>query len=389
MTCSGKDAVTGMSIEMEFDRTIVSVTPTRQSSDLYLAPGWIDLQVNGFAAVDYNDPQAPHEEIARSLHAQFATGVTRLYPTVITGPPADMVACLRNLARARESLAEGEAMDGFHVEGPHISPEDGPRGAHPREWVRAPELDEFRRWQEATDNRIRIVTLAPEWPNATRYIEAITAEGVVASIGHTQATGQQIADAVSSGATLSTHLGNGAHPLLRRHPNYIWEQLAEDRLMADFIVDNIHLGAAFLKVALRAKGLDRSILVTDAATPAGAAPGRYYLGGQAVDLTADSRVVLAGTDRLAGSALRMDRGIENLMRLAGLSLADAIRMATINAARAGRVPNRQNGLAPGDRADFVQFRFTAETQRIEIVSTVVSGRAMFEPKPFEPKSQQS
>ena len=108
-----------------------------------------------------------------------------------------------------------------------------------------------------------------------------------------------------------------------------------------------------------------------------------------MDLTADSRVVLAGTDRLAGSALRMDRGIENLMRLAGLSLANAIRMATINAARAGRVPNRQNGLAPGDRADFVQFRFTAETQRIEIVSTVVSGRAMFEPKPFEPKSQQS
>jgi N-acetylglucosamine-6-phosphate deacetylase len=376
MTCSGKDALTGAPIELAFHDTIVSVTPARQPADLYLAPGWIDLQVNGFAAVDYNHPQTPHPEIARSLRAQFATGVTRLYPTVITGPPADMVACLRNLARARESVAEGEAMDGFHVEGPHISPEDGPRGAHPRQCVRAPDLDEFRRWQEAADNRIRIVTLAPEWPEATRYIECITAQGVVASIGHTQATGQQISDAVSAGATLSTHLGNGAHPLLRRHPNYIWEQLAEDRLMADFIVDNIHLGAAFLKVALRAKGVERCVLVTDASTPAGAAPGRYFLGDQAVDLTPDSRVVLAGTDRLAGSALSMDRGIENLMRLAGLSLADAVRMATTNAARAGRVPNRQNGLASGDRADFVQFRFTPETRQIEIVSTFISGRRM-------------
>lgn len=374
MTCSGTDALTGAPIEISFHDTVLSVTPAPEAAGLYLAPGWIDLQVNGFAAVDYNHPQTPHQEIARSLRAQFATGVTRLYPTVITGPPADMVACLRNLARARESLAEGEAMDGFHVEGPHISPEDGPRGAHPRQCVRAPDLDEFRRWQEATGNRIRIVTLAPEWPEAARYIECITAEGVVASIGHTQATGQQISDAVSAGATLSTHLGNGAHPLLRRHPNYIWEQLAEDRLMADFIVDNIHLGAAFLKVALRAKGVDRSVLVTDASTPAGAAPGRYYLGDQAVDLTPDSRVVLAGTDRLAGSALSMDRGIENLMRLAGLSLADAVRMATTNAARAGRVPNRQNGLAPGDRADFVQFRFTPETQQIEIVATFISGR---------------
>src|SRR5436190_16450624 len=265
-----------------------------------------------------------------------------------------MRAALENLARAKDTLADGDAMDGFHVEGPHISPDDGPRGAHPRRWVRPPDVAEFHRWQDAARGHIRLVTVAPEWPQAPAYIEALAAAGVVVSIGHTNATGAQIADAVAAGATMSTHLGNGAHQILQRHPNYIWEQLAEDRLIASFIVDGIHLGAAFLKVALRAKGLDRSVLVTDAATPAGAAPGRYYLGDQPVDLTADNRVVLAGTDRLAGSALRMDRGIENLMRLAGLSLAGAIRLATTNAARAGRVPNRQNGLAAGDRAEFVQ-----------------------------------
>ena len=376
LQCSGTSALTGLPIELAFQDAVHSVTPSAETSDLYLAPGFIDLQVNGFAGVDYNHPRTPHEEIARSLRAQFATGVTRLYPTVITGAPDNMQACLRNLADARESVPEGHAIDGFHVEGPHISPEDGPRGAHPRQWVRPPDLDEFYRWQDAARGRIRIVTLSPEWAEAPRYIERITAEGVVASIGHTQGSAAQIAAAVASGATLSTHLGNGAHQLLRRHPNYIWEQLAEDRLMAGFIVDGIHLGAAFLKSAIRAKSVDRSVLVTDASTPAGATPGRYYLADQPVDLTEDGRVVLAGTDRLAGSALHMHRGVENLMRLAGLSLADAVHMATINPARAGKVPGRCQGLVPGERADIVQFRLTPSNQ-IEIAATWVAGVKVF------------
>ena len=376
LQCSGIDALTGLRVELGFQDVIQSVVPSSEPTSLYLAPGFIDLQVNGFAGVDYNHPGAPHDEIARSLRAQFATGVTRLYPTVITGAPAGMLECLRNLAAARESITEGQAIDGFHVEGPHISPEDGPRGAHPRQWVRPPDLDEFHRWQDAAGGRVRMVTLSPEWPDAPQYIERITAEGVVAAIGHTLATGAQIAAAVAAGATLSTHLGNGAHQLLRRHPNYIWEQLAEDRLMASFIVDGIHLDAAFLKSAIRAKTVDRSVLVTDAATPAGAAPGRYLLADQAVDLTEDGRVVLAGTDRLAGSALHMHRGVENLMRLAGLPLAAAVRMATINPARAGNVPARSQGLVAGDRADIVQFRITA-SQQIEIVGTWIDGVRVF------------
>src|SRR5580658_5024061 len=377
MNCSGIDALTGSPVEVEFGETIARVAPAVLNSGDYIAPGFIDIQVNGFAGVDYNQPDAPHSEIARSIHTLFATGVTRFYPTVITGAPQDMESALRNLARAKDSLPEGEAMDGFHVEGPHIGIDDGPRGAHPKRWVRKPDFDEFRRWQDATGNRIRIVTLSPEWPDAPQYIERIVAEGAVASIGHTAATAEQIAAAVSAGASLSTHLGNGAHAVMRRHPNYIWDQLAEDRLMADFIVDGIHLGANFLKAALRAKGIDRSVLVTDASAPAGAAPGRYYLGEQAVDLTPDNRVVLAGQDKLAGSALRMDRGVENLMRMVGLPLSDAIRMATVNAASAGKVPGRINGLAAGDRADFVQFRWDAEARGIEVTATWVSGRRVY------------
>jgi N-acetylglucosamine-6-phosphate deacetylase len=382
--CCGIDALTGSAVRITFDNCIVEIAPAPDCGGVFVAPGWIDLQVNGFAGVDYNHPQTPLEDIARSIRALHATGVVRFYPTAITGSPGDMEGSLRNLAHAADSLAEGEAIAGFHVEGPHISPQDGPRGAHPRRWVRPPDWDEFRRWQDATANRIRIVTLAPEWPGAPRYIEQITAEGIVAAIGHTEATAAQIADAVSAGATLSTHLGNGAHAVLRRHPNYIWEQLAEDRLMADFIVDGIHLDASFLKVALRAKGVERSVLVTDAAPPAGAPPGRYRLGEQEVDLTADGRVVLAGQDRLAGSALRMDHGIANLMRLAGLTLAEAVRMATVNAARAGLGIGRSDlpgappdlalpesaGMTPG----LAQMAAVLRLNRLELDEMMHSGR---------------
>ena len=377
--CFGYDALRGENILLEFNNVIqLADDLVEYASGLpFLAPGFIDLQVNGFDGVDYNSPDTPHEDIARSLRAQFATGTTRMLPTVITGSREGMLGSLKNLYAAKQALTEGVAIEGFHVEGPHISAEEGPRGAHPKQHVRPPDVDEYRRWQEATDGLVKLVTLAPEWPEAPDYIEALVREGVTVAIGHTGARREHIQAAVSAGATLSTHLGNGAHSVMQRHPNYLWEQLAEDRLNADFIVDGIHIGEAFLKVALRAKGIERSILVTDASAPAGAKPGRYMLGDQPVDLTDDDRVVLAGQTRLAGSALKMHRGVENLMKLAGLSLAEALTMATRNPARVGRVAGRQRGLAAGDRADFVMFEFDKETKGIRIQETWIGGVCFF------------
>lgn len=372
---SGVDALSGRGVAVELGGTIARVEAAEAGGG-WLAPGFIDLQVNGFAGVDFNSPAAPQEEIARAIRRLFSTGVTRFLPTVITGPPEDMAGALRNLAAAAESLEEGAAIAGFHIEGPHISMEDGPRGAHPRRWVRRPDLHEFHRWQDAARGRIRIVTLSPEWPETTRYIEAVAGEGVVVSIGHTGATAAQIADAVSAGATMSTHLGNGAHSVLPRHPNYLWEQLAEDRLRASFIADGIHLDRAFLRVALRAKGPERRVLVTDAVTPAGCAPGRYRLGELEIELTAEERVVLAGQNRLAGSALRMDRGVANLLRLAGLSLQEAVQMATVNPARAARLEGRQQGLAAGECGDLVEFGLGGQGA-IEVRKTWLAGRLVY------------
>jgi N-acetylglucosamine-6-phosphate deacetylase len=375
MKCSGVDVATGDSVEIEFDHLIREIRPVAPAEDqMWLAPGFVDIQVNGFAGLDFNDPGASIGQIALALDTILTTGVTRCLPTVITGGPDDMLQCLRNLRQAQRELPWGRAIAGFHVEGPYIEPEDGPRGAHPRRWVRPPDIAEFHRWQDATDGHIRLITLSPHWPEAPGYIRAITNAGVAASIGHTGATAGQIAAAVDAGATLSTHLGNGAHGVMRRHPNYIWDQLAEDRLSASFIVDGIHLGQAFLRTALRAKMVQRAVLVTDASAPAGAEPGRYRLGEQDADLTSDGRVVLAGTDKLAGSALRMNEGVANMVRLGGLSLRDAVQTATVNPARIVKLGGRLQGLKPGDAADIVAFGM--DDGALQIDSVFLDGEAV-------------
>jgi N-acetylglucosamine-6-phosphate deacetylase len=375
MKCNGIDPSTGEHVEISFGDFITGVDPLIYplAETVYVSPGFIDLQVNGFAGVDYNSPSASHQEIARSIRAMFATGVTRFFPTVITGSLENMLGALRNLAKAKDSIPEGAAMEAFHVEGPYISPDDGPRGAHPRQWARAPNLDEFRRFQDAAQGHIRLITLSPEWPEAAQFIETVVRAGVVVSIGHTGASADEIAAAVSAGATLSTHIGNGAHSTLPRHPNYIWDQLAEDRLAASFIVDGIHLPKSFLNVALRAKGLERSILVTDAVMPAGCAPGRYKLGEVDVELHSDGSVRLTGEKRLAGSALRMNQAIHNVMKLAGLSLRDAITLTTRNPARVGRIPYRQRGLSTGERADLVRFTYDQNSEEIHVLETFIGG----------------
>ena len=353
MICSGMNAATGRHIAVEFVETIQSVTPAEGVSDNIIAPGLVDLQVNGFAGVDFNDPGASPDDIARAIDAILHTGVTRFLPTVITGSPDHMLACLGNLRRAQKSLPRGHAIAGFHVEGPHISPEDGPRGAHPKRWVRPPDLSEFARWQDATEGNIRLVTVSPHWPEAPHYIEAIQRMGTTASIGHTSSN-------ASHAATMSTHLGNAAPNPLPKFPNVLLDQLANDDLSASFIADRIHLDDNFFRVAVRAKGIERTILVTDASAPACAPPGRYRLGEIDIELTRDpdtgaGRMVHSGTSRLAGSALRLDHAIRNLMAVAQVSLADAIRTATLNPARIIHLAGRTNGLVPGDRGDIVVF----------------------------------
>jgi N-acetylglucosamine-6-phosphate deacetylase len=367
MNCSGVNVATGQAVSVEFDDVIREVRPVEtDETDIWVAPGFVDIQVNGFAGVDFNNPHASLDDICKALEMILSTGVTRCLPTVITGGPDEMVACLANLRRAQLEAPHRKAIAGFHVEGPFIGPEDGPRGAHPHAWVRPPSVSEYQRWQEATDGNIRLVTLSPHWPEATGWISAVVKDGTAVSIGHTGATADEISAAVDAGATLSTHLGNGAHAVMRRHPNYLWDQLAEDRLSASFIVDGIHVGSAFLRSALRAKTVQRTVLVTDASAPAGAAPGRYHLGEMEADYLPDGRVVLAGTDKLAGSGLKMNHGVANMVHLGGITLRDAVQTATVNPARIIQLDGRMHGLQTGERGDVVLFRMNATVEMVAV-----------------------
>lgn len=372
----GEDGV----VRIEYESVIRAVDEVilPGNEGLLVCPGFIDTQVNGFGGVDYNDPGAGHEAIARSIQRIFATGVTRFLSTIITGPEERVIGALRNLAAfVRASSIQAQAIAGFHMEGPHISGEDGPRGAHPREHVRAPDTDEFERWQEAADGLIRVVTVSPEWEGTPGYIRHVTRAGVVASIGHMKATTEQIRAAVDAGATVSTHLGNGAHAMLPKTNNYIWDQLAEDRLAAAFILDGIHVPQSFLRAALRAKGVERSLLVTDAVMPATCEPGPYRLGEVDVELHADGRVTVRGGSRLAGSALRMDWAVGNAVRLAGVSLLEAISMATVTPARVCRIVGRQRGLVTGEKADLVEFAWDVEASRLVIQRTILAGQEVY------------
>lgn len=315
-------------------------------------PGFVDLQVNGFAGVDFNSPALTIDDFHRGCGAIRATGVTRFLPTLITSTTETFSKLARMIADV-----DDPSIAGIHMEGPYICPEDGPRGAHPRVCVTAASRDDFNRRQDAARGRILLVTLAPEAPGAIQLIEYLVAEGVRVAIAHSAATPEQVRAAVAAGATLSTHLGNGCAATLPRHPNLIWEQLATDELFASLIVDGHHLPASTVKAMIRAKTPQRTILVTDAMAAAGCAPGTYRIGGADVDLSPAGRVSLTGTPYLAGSALAMPDAIANTVRFTGLPLDEVVPMATT-------IPAAYIGVAV---AGTVRAEWDPETSRLSVM----------------------
>ncbi len=344
---------------------------------LRLAAGFVDLQINGYGGIDFNDTGTTTDQIADVTRRLWRTGVTSFCPTVITESAEHISQCLTNLVRAADQWPEvAEAFAGIHLEGPFISPEDGPRGAHPRQHVCPPDWDQFRRWQDVAEGRIRILTLSPEWPESLDLIERVAESGVIVAIGHTSARPDQIADAVSAGAKMSTHLGNGSHAKIDRHPNYIWEQLANDDLWASFIVDGHHLPPAVVKCFLRGKGFARSVLVTDAIAAAGCPPGKYKLGNVEVEVLESGRVNLPGTPYLAGSASEMDDAIGKTVRFSDATLGDALLMASANPAELIGLTDRGK-LETGQRADVILFDWDEATAKLSIATTIVNGEIVY------------
>ncbi len=340
---------------------------------VWVAPAFVDIQVNGFAGYDVNGEDVTPDHVAAMVRKLWETGVALVCPTVVTGSRERMLRSLRAIAAACEDSEVESVIPAIHAEGPFISPEDGPRGAHPREHVRPPDWDEFQRMQDAAGRRIKMVTLAPELPGALEFIEKLSADGIIPAIGHTGASPTDIINAVKAGARISTHLGNGAHAMLPRHPNYLWEQLACDELWASLIVDGHHLPPSVVKCMVRAKGVERCVLTSDAIAVAGLPPGRYRFGAQDVVVSETYRVGLPGTPFLMGSALELRRGVENVVCFAGVSLADAIDMASSNPARLLGIEREAGSIEVGRRANLILYDWDASRNVMRLIATFVNG----------------
>lgn len=377
----GRHFQTGQHISLDFGGGLISkveIGPNATGSTLpIIAPGLVDLQINGCFGMDFNESSICVDTVSRMTRQLFQEGVTSYLPTVITNGDVEIEHELRQIAKCREQdTLAAQCIPAIHLEGPFISPEDGPRGAHSRSFVKAPDWELFQGWQESAQGAIRIVTLSPEWPNALDFIAKCVQSGVIVSIGHTAASPEQIREAVAAGATMSTHLGNGSHTMLPRHQNYVWEQLAEDALWAGFIADGFHLPKAFLKTAMRAKR-DRAVLVSDAVALSGMPPGEYDSNvGKRVVLTPEGKLHLANNcDILAGSAQLLPWGISHLARNHIVTLAEAWVLASLRPANIIDLPV-QRGLAVGAPADVVAFAWDGWT--VDILQTVKHGRVVYE-----------
>lgn len=357
---TGRDPKSGSCLILSVeDGRIVRMEETKCETDLYLSPGFVDLQVNGCAGFDLNAATITTETVLGLVGAMLARGVTCVVPTIITAPEDEICSRLKVIAEAcRNHPRVAASVPFIHVEGPSISPLDGYRGAHPADSVRPPSVAEFERWQQAAEARVGMVTLSPHFDGVAEYIAALVRRGVHVALGHTHASTEQIRRAVDAGATLSTHLGNGIAQEIPRHRNPIWSQLSDVRLTATFIADGHHLPAEVLKAMLAAKGIRRSLLVSDSVALAGMPPGVYRtrVGGE-VELQRDGRACLSGTELLAGSTASLAQCLGRLVQMTGIPLASALKMVTTNPSR---YVKRSGQLAVGSPADLVRFRWKDE-----------------------------
>jgi N-acetylglucosamine-6-phosphate deacetylase len=336
--------------------------------DAIMAPGFVDIHMHGGAGLDVMRAapgELPHLNKFLTTH-----GVTGYFPTTVAAPLDQTCAALDRLADAIEAARVPDASSdaahaeplGIHLEGPFLSHKR--RGVHPPEYLVEPTLGVFERLWQAARGHVRMMTIAPELPGALEVIAEAARRKVCVSIGHSDAVLEAARAGVHAGARHATHTFNAMRPLDHRDPGILGEVLTDPQLSADIIADGIHLAPEVIQIFLRAMGLERSVLITDAMAAAGMPDGTYQLGPIQVEVK-DGKCTSNGT--LAGSVLTMDRAVRNITKFAGWSLQHAVRAATVNATRA--VGLTQHGqLSPGAKANIIVLNPAGEVRR-----TIVRG----------------
>ena len=336
------------------------------ASGKIVAPGFVDIHVHGGKGRDVMD--ASYEAVKEIAKFLVSHGTTSFVPTTISAPHHDLLRTVKAVKTAMKKGTDGAEVLGAHLEGPYINPEK--RGAHDANYVRLPSLDEFEEIWEASNHAVKIVTLAPELEASKMLIQRLRELGIVASIGHSNATYIQAVDAMKHGVRHATHMFNRMSGFDSREPGVVGAVLVHDELTAELICDGIHVHPAAMSLLTRVKGSKKVVLVTDAIRAAGMPDGEYALGKQRI-------IVKDGVSRLesgdfAGSTLTMDGAVRNIMKLVGTSLQTAVKMATINPAAVVNVDGNKGSLEPGKDADIVII-----DDEINVYLTIMKGKIMY------------
>jgi len=348
--------------------------------DWIIAPGLIDNQVNGFDGITFalgGGSDLTQEDVIKATQALWKYGVTTYLPTLTTNRRELFV---RNLKIIRDVMDQEKVLGsiaGIHMEGPYISPEDGYRGAHPKEHVRLPDWNEFMELYKASGEKILQITVAPEMDGALDFITQCSSLGVIVALGHHNAPAEKVTAAIDRGAKIATHLGNGAANMVNRHLNPFWSQLADHRLSASIICDSFHLLPEEIQVFYKVKGLSKTILTSDVTSFGGLPPGDYKSEeGHHIKITPEGKLWNVDQNGLYGSATPVTYGVGHIMKVTGCTLAEAIQMATSNPANLYGLDDRGT-LEPGKRADIILFRFD-DHGMVQIVKTYVKGKQVYE-----------
>lgn len=358
---------------------VIRIPELKENTDkYYIAPGLIDNQVNGYNGVSfiYEGYELNEKDVENITKSIWKSGVTTYIPTFRTNPQDLLVKNISILAKYKDNPILRGSIPGFHLEGPYISSLDGFRGAHALKNIRKPNWEEFLEVYEASDRNILQVTIAPEVEGAMEFITKLRQLNIVVAIGHSNANTQQITEAADRGAQTVTHIANGMGNTINRHQNPLWPQLSEDRLMISMIADGFHLLPEQMRVFYKAKGPDKIILTSDATRYAGLPPGKYLNAeGDTILLTTDGAAKYLARNVLSGSAAPISKGVGNIMKATGCSLAEAIMMSSTNPARLYNLEDRGE-IKPGMKADLIIF--TIEDFKMEIKKTIKSGEVVYD-----------
>lgn len=311
---------------------------------LFVMPGLIDIHIHGSAGCDAMDASAESLNKISSFLVQH--GVTSFLPTTISQSSASIGKAIENISQ-NKAVCTGSVPLGAHLEGPYLCQPF--RGAHQVEWLRNPDPQEYRPWLDS--GAVRVISLAPELPGALELIQEGATRGIILSAAHTQASPQEIKAAVDAGLRHATHTFNGMAGLHHRDPGTVGALLADDRVRCEVIADGVHVHPEVLKMVVRIKGLENTILVTDAMRATGLSDGEYGLGGQSIHVS--NGVARTSTGGLAGSTLTLDVAIQNIQKYSGLAFNQAVRLATLTPAEALGLAGKKGEIRPGADADIL------------------------------------